>query len=135
MPKQVDPEAGEPQQATSRAKPLLVAAAGLLLVAGVVLAIALPLALRKSSGTTFNTGTVKRYYIAAEAVQWDYAPSRTNLCFFKRGDQNGKLVRTNYTKALYQQYTDDTFKVGGRRDGPKQLQSRRPEAARAGRLG
>jgi hypothetical protein len=110
MPKQVDVEAGEPKQATSRAKPLLVtlAAAGVLLVTGAVLAITLPLTLRKSS---VPIGTLQRYYIAAEAHAWDYAPSRTNLCFFNRGDGNARLIRTNYTKAAYVQYTDDTFKV------------------------
>ncbi|KAI3431459.1 hypothetical protein D9Q98_004511 [Chlorella vulgaris] len=56
------------------------------------------------------------YYIAADVVDWNYAPAGVNLC-------NGELFTGDprlwtqlgmgsvYKKALYQQYTDATFKT------------------------
>jgi manganese oxidase len=70
------------------------------------------LGLRKGSG-----GTTRRYYIAADVVDWDYAPSGKNLItgqdftddenvFVGSGpDRIGRV----YKKSLYREYTDATF--------------------------
>ncbi|HEU4565302.1 MAG TPA: multicopper oxidase domain-containing protein, partial [Gemmatimonadaceae bacterium] len=57
------------------------------------------------------------YYIAADLVQWDYAPSGRNLItgapfgeeeeIFTEPDE-GRIGRV-YTKALYREYTDASF--------------------------
>jgi len=66
----------------------------------------------------FN-GTIRTYFIAAEEVEWDFAPSNMDLfhgvplsenpdavVFCERGDDRiGKV----YKKAIYVQYTDATF--------------------------
>lgn len=106
------------QQGHRSKKPIVLATVALLVVAAIALGIALPLTIAKKSSlpAAYNelipTGTTKTYYVGADALQWDYAPSRTNLCHHNKGDPNSKLIRTNYTKALYRQYTDETFKVG-----------------------
>lgn len=62
-------------------------------------------------------GKTRTYYIAAEIVEWDYAPQGKNAItgepfgeaenvFVKSGDG---LVGSKYKKALYVEYTDDTF--------------------------
>jgi FtsP/CotA-like multicopper oxidase with cupredoxin domain len=62
-------------------------------------------------------GTTRTYYIAAEEVAWDYAPSGRNLItdqpfteaeqvFVKRGPHRIGHV---YRKAVYRAYTDETF--------------------------
>jgi hypothetical protein len=105
------------QQDHRSQKPIVLAAVALVFAAAIALGVALPLTVGKSSSppAAYNelnpTGTIKTYYVGADALQWDYAPSRTNLCYHNKGDPYSKLIRTNYTKALYRQYTDETFKV------------------------
>jgi hephaestin len=57
------------------------------------------------------------YYVAADEVPWDYVPGgRDNIAgaefksigYFKAGP---KPVSTSYTKVLYREYTDSTFKT------------------------
>ncbi len=74
------------------------------------------------------------YYIAADEVEWDYAPSGMNkmmgmkfdgypVTFIERGPHRiGKV----YRKAVYREYTDETF---------SQLKPRSPEWEHAGILG
>jgi manganese oxidase len=64
-------------------------------------------------------GTMRVYFIAANEVDWDYAPSGTNQItgqpfgetdnvFVQRGaNRIGKV----YRKSLYREYTDDTFRT------------------------
>lgn len=64
-----------------------------------------------------GVGSTRTYYIAAEEVEWDYAPSGRDLVtgadfgdkakvFVERGpDRIGRV----YTKALYREYVDGTF--------------------------
>ena len=64
-------------------------------------------------------GTTRQYFIAADAVDWDYAPLGLNNItgqpfddtanvFVKSGkDRIGKV----YRKSLYREYTDATFKT------------------------
>ncbi|XP_018617415.2 ceruloplasmin [Scleropages formosus] len=64
-------------------------------------------------------GNVRQYYIAAEEVIWDYGPTKINQftgnplksdkdseTFFEEGD---KRIGGRYKKAIYVEYTDDTF--------------------------
>src|SRR5512140_2514741 len=62
-------------------------------------------------------GATRTYYIAADEVEWDYAPTGSNritgqpfegdaLTFVQNGpDRIGKV----YRKAVYREYTDATF--------------------------
>ncbi|XP_060752141.1 ferroxidase HEPHL1-like [Tachysurus vachellii] len=72
-----------------------------------------------SSVTPLN-GTVRKYFIAAELVRWNYAPSGTdsftNVSLNESGSNselyfgtdNGRLGG-EYTKVVYRAYTDETF--------------------------
>jgi hypothetical protein len=60
----------------------------------------------------------QRYFIAAEAVEWDYAPLGLDGCTgeaFGEGARvfvervNGSTIGSRYLKALYVQYTDESF--------------------------
>ncbi len=61
--------------------------------------------------------TVRTYFIAADEVEWDYAPSGKNLITNNdfTEDQNvfvgntDTTIGSKYKKAIYRQYTDDTF--------------------------
>lgn len=71
------------------------------------------------SGTAAEaaTGKTRTYYIAADEVEWNYAPTGTNQItgqpFGETENvfvQNGKdRIGSTYTKALYREYTDDSF--------------------------
>ena len=53
-------------------------------------------------------GQVREYWIAAEKVQWDFAPGGKNLIRPKNGlGEWGK--KTSYSKYRYIQYTDSTY--------------------------
>lgn len=63
----------------------------------------------------FN-GTVRRYYITAEEIQWDYAPSGWDNWLgvpfnaSPRAAMAGYVATsTKWTKAVYRGYTDETF--------------------------
>ena len=77
---------------------------------------------------------VRTYYIAADEVDWDYAPGGVNkmmgmkfdgysTVFTERGPHR---IGTIYRKALYREYTDDTF---------TRLKPRSPEWEHTGILG
>lgn len=61
------------------------------------------------------SGTVRRYYIAAEEVEWNYAPTGWDnwlgvpLNLSPRANAVVGSYNTTYLKALYRGYTDDTF--------------------------
>ena len=76
--------------------------------------------LESHSGVATAAGGVTRtYYVAADEVAWDYAPSGTNqITGAPFGDtenvfmQNGSdRIGRVYRKALYREYTDATFKT------------------------
>ncbi|MGB1298455.1 MAG: copper oxidase, partial [Psychrobium sp.] len=57
------------------------------------------------------------YYVAAEEIEWDYAPKHFNLMmgmplkdsqkvFVETSD---KTIGSKYKKAIYREYTDGTF--------------------------
>jgi len=69
-------------------------------------------------------GQVRRYYIAADEVIWDYAPSGRNLITGQPFDARARVYVTagkhrlgsKYRKALYREYTDATFSTLKPRD-------------------
>jgi FtsP/CotA-like multicopper oxidase with cupredoxin domain len=71
----------------------------------------------KSSVATAAGGAVRTYYVAADEVAWDYAPSGMNkITGLPFGDtenvfmQNGPdRIGRVYKKAIYREYTDATF--------------------------
>lgn len=110
---------------------LPVAGVGLLLLGlGIGLAIGLPLALNNkrnkptavdltSEDSVLNLkGTTRTYYLAADPIDWDFAPAGKNLCTGKPFDEEAQLytkkgIGSKYKKAVYRQYTDESFKVHG----------------------
>jgi manganese oxidase len=93
-----------------RQKMLALSAGLVLVVAGVVVAITRP------SMTSAADGKTRTYYIAADPVDWDYAPGGKNVLgahydadagtFLDGGDDRiGRVDR----KSVYREYTDDTF--------------------------
>ena len=87
-----------------------------------------PIAFAQPSGKT------RTYYIAADEVDWDYAPGGVNkmmgmkfegysTVFTERGPHR---IGTVYRKAIYREYTDETF---------THLKTRLPEWEHAGILG
>ena len=64
-----------------------------------------------------ETGRVRTYYIAADNVEWDYAPANRNMIFDKDFDQQEAMfVQAGdyragkvFKKAIYREYTDETF--------------------------
>lgn len=55
-------------------------------------------------------GQIREYWIAAEKVQWDYAPSGKNLIHPKKGlGEWGNVTR--YSKYRYIQYTDASYSI------------------------
>lgn len=63
-------------------------------------------------------GVTRKYYIAADEVEWDYAPFGMDMMegrpftpeqeVFVKGD-GATLIGSKYKKALYREYTDATF--------------------------
>jgi FtsP/CotA-like multicopper oxidase with cupredoxin domain len=76
----------------------------------------------------------RTYYIAADEVEWDYAPSNSNLTEGRPFNEDEKMfmepgqfvIGRQVKKALYREYTDDTFKT---------LKPRPPEWEHLGFLG
>ncbi len=80
------------------------------------------------------SGRTRLYYIAADEVTWDYAPSGKNLITGKPftgfqamfATQGPTQLGSKFRKALYREYTDGTFSA---------LKQRAPEDAYLGLLG
>ena len=81
-----------------------------------------------------NDGRLRTYYIAADEVVWDYAPSGTNLAEGRAFNDVEKpwmeagpnLAERKAKKAIYREYTDGTFTT---------LKPRAPEWEHLGFLG
>jgi len=79
-------------------------------------------------------GKVRNYYVAADEVEWNYAPDGINKMMGMKfegypkvfTEQGPHRIGTTYRKALYREYTDDTF---------TKLKPRAPEWEHAGILG
>ena len=100
-----------------RRRRALALSAGLALVAAAGL-----VAVTRPTLSDAAAGQTRTYYIAADPVDWDYAPSGKNLLgphfeadagtFLDHGDDRiGHVDR----KSIYRAYTDDTFKTLARR--------------------
>ena len=69
------------------------------------------------SNSTLTSGKVRTYYIAADEIPWNYAPSGKNFITGKPFDDNASVyvkngpdrIGSTYIKALYREYTDGTF--------------------------
>jgi manganese oxidase len=91
------------------------------------------LAFSQQSAPT-SAGRVRTYFIAADEVEWDYAPSGLNKITGKPFEGYPKLFVENgphrigkvYRKAIYREYTDETFTT---------RKPRTPEWEHAGILG
>ena len=81
-----------------------------------ILIVVILLAIPACFGQT-QAAKLRMYYIAADEVDWDYAPGGVNkmmgmkfegfsTIFTERGPHR---IGTVYRKALYREYTDDTF--------------------------
>jgi len=71
-------------------------------------ALALPVLLFSAGVAAEYTPQVREYFIAAEDVEWDYCPTGKNRIHPGKGlGEWGK--KTVYEKALYFEYTDETF--------------------------
>ena len=72
---------------------------------------------------TLPDGKIRTYYIAAVETDWDYAPSGMNMmtgaAFTGRAkvwtEHTKNRIGTMYRKALFREYTDDTFSVEKKR--------------------
>lgn len=74
---------------------------------------------RSPARSSTSTGVVRTYYIAADEVDWDYAPTHSDVVdgtayhFEENRGSKGMLDpnATVYRKALYREYTDATFRT------------------------
>lgn len=81
-----------------------------------------------------GAGQLRTYYIAAEEVVWDYAPSGRDQITGRPFDETAKVfvqrgpgrIGSRYLKALYRGYTDATFRT---------MTAARPAEAPLGLLG
>lgn len=69
-----------------------------------------------SASSSSSKGITRTFYLAADEVDWDYAPKRKNLCKNQPFDEAAQLytkqgIGSKYKKGVYRQYTDDTFTV------------------------
>lgn len=70
-----------------------------------------------STGPALSEGQVRTYYIAADMVDWDYAPADRNILFDRPfGEEEAHAVDAGdyragkiFKKAIYRAYTDDSF--------------------------
>ena len=92
------------------------------------------LPVRTQAAATAHAGTTRTYYVAADEVQWDFAPSARDEAMGMDFDEVGKAFTESgphrigrvYKKAIYREYTDATFST---------LKTRSPEDAYLGLVG
>ena len=81
-----------------------------------ILIVVILLAIPACFGQT-QTAKVRTYYIAADEVEWDYAPGGVNKMMGMKFDGYSKVfvergphrIGSIYRKALYREYTDESF--------------------------
>ena len=81
-----------------------------------ILSVVILLAIPACFGQT-QTAKVRTYYVAADEVDWDYAPGGVNKMMGMKFDGYSKIfvergphrIGSIYRKALYREYTDETF--------------------------
>ncbi|GLA78947.1 hypothetical protein AtubIFM55763_001112 [Aspergillus tubingensis] len=72
-----------------------------------------------------RNGTIRTYYVGAVEEDWDYMPTGIDLINRVEIDQspqaatvaihNGQRIGHVYTKAMFREFTDDTFAVQAKR--------------------
>lgn len=100
----------------------------------IVMALSCPARSVVQAAPVASGSKVRSYYIAADEVDWDYAPGGINKMMGMKFDGYSKVftekgdhrIGTVYRKAIYREYTDATF---------SQLKPRPAEWATAGILG
>ena len=83
----------------------------------VVAAIAITSSLVSAQPQAGTISPVRTYYVAADEVEWDYAPGGVNKMMGMKFDGYSKVfvergphrIGSMYRKALYREYTDETF--------------------------
>lgn len=91
-------------------------------------------ALASDLPTITPPGKTRTYYIAADEIEWNYTPDGTDLMMARAFDPYARVftehapnrVGCTYHKAVFREYTDDTFRT---------LKPRPPELAHMGLLG
>src|SRR5665213_309775 len=91
-------------------------------------------AVRSHAAPTVAAAKTRTYYVAADEVQWDYAPSGRDEAMGMEFDDIGKAFTQSgphrigrvYKKAVYHEYTDATFST---------LKQRSPDEQYLGILG
>jgi hephaestin len=81
-----------------------------------------------------SAGVVRTYYIAADEIEWNYAPHGRDMMMARSFDSYARVftapaadrIGSVYRKAVFHEYTDDTFRT---------LKPRPPELAHMGLLG
>lgn len=95
-----------------------------------ILALILGLLIPTASSSSFAENppkpTVRIYYIAADDVMWNYAPGGRNLAGTPGPENEAGDNPTTYRKAVYHEYTDETFAT---------LKQRQPQWEHLGILG
>src|SRR5436305_7975186 len=83
------------------------------LAAPLTLLLALPVPVALVRQQSAPHGVERVYYIAAEEVIWNYAPAGTNLTGRPVPENEAAEAQTikSYRKAIYREYTDDTFRI------------------------
>ena len=65
-----------------------------------------------SGGLQQAPGVTRTYYIAADELRWDYAPRGRHLTGAPIAEPDEAVASpTTFVKAVYREYTDDTFKT------------------------
>jgi manganese oxidase len=73
--------------------------------------------IKEDNSTTTDSTTIRRYFIAADVVEWDYAPSGRNEFHNKEFDEeentwmlcDSNFIGRKCKKAIYRAYTDASF--------------------------
>jgi FtsP/CotA-like multicopper oxidase with cupredoxin domain len=99
----------------------------------VAIGLATRASIAEKDGSALN-GKTRTYYVAADEIEWDYAPSGKDLMMDMPFDEFGKIftepgphrIGRVYRKAVYREYTDHTF---------AHLQPRPPQWQHLGILG
>ncbi len=81
----------------------------------IILVLSLMASASYAQQTAGNSGHVRTYYVAADELEWDYAP--TGLEHGKpfsgyakvHAERGPHRIGTKYRKAIYREYTDDSF--------------------------
>ena len=100
----------------------------LFVAAGLAAIVLCGVPVRVSAAAAVPAGKTRTYYVAADEVQWDYAPSGRDEAMGMEFDEIGKAFTESgphrigkvYKKAVYHEYTDATFATQKKREPDEQ---------------